>query len=132
MDYCNKSGISQYVKFIGKSNQVFEVLCYSDLFILPSETESFGLAALEAMMMKVPVISSNTGGLTEVNVEGETGYLCEVGDVEGMAEKSIHLLKNDALLEEFKINAQNRARQFDLSQIVEQYIKIYQKARSNQ
>ncbi|MDA8898101.1 N-acetyl-alpha-D-glucosaminyl L-malate synthase BshA, partial [Flavobacteriaceae bacterium] len=79
IDYCQEHEIADSVKFIGKSNQVFEVLCYSDLFILPSETESFGLAALEAMMMCVPVISTNTGGLSEVNVEGKTGYLFDVG-----------------------------------------------------
>ena len=128
MDYCAKQGIADSVTFIGKSNQVFEVLCYSDLFILPSETESFGLAALEAMMMKVPVISSNTGGLSEVNVEGKTGFLFDVGDINGMAKKSIELLKNDDLLEQFKTNAQNEARKFDLNQIVDRYIAIYQDA----
>ena len=128
MEYCAKQGIDDSVKFIGKSNQVFEVLCYSDLFILPSETESFGLAALEAMMMKVPVISSNTGGLSEVNVEGKTGFLFDVGDIDGMAKKSIELLKNEDLLEQFKTNAQNEARKFDLNQIVDRYIAIYQDA----
>ena len=128
MEYCAKQGIDDSVKFIGKSNQVFEVLCYSDLFILPSETESFGLAALEAMMMKVPVISTNTGGLSEVNVEGKTGFLFDVGDIDGMAKKSIELLKNDDLLEQFKTNAQNEARKFDLNQIVDRYIAIYQDA----
>ena len=128
MEYCAKQGIDDSVKFIGKSNQVFEVLCYSDLFILPSETESFGLAALEAMMMKVPVISSNTGGLSEVNVEGKTGFLFDVGDIDGMAKKSIELLNNEDLLEQFKTNAQNEARKFDLNQIVDRYIAIYQDA----
>ena len=128
MDYCAKQGIADSVKFIGKSNQVFEVLCYSDLFILPSETESFGLAALEAMMMKVPVISSNTGGLSEVNVEGKTGFLFDVGDIDGMAKRSIELLNNEDLLEQFKTNAQNEARKFDLNQIVDRYIAIYQDA----
>ena len=128
MEYCAKQGIDDSVKFIGKSNQVFEVLCYSDLFILPSETESFGLAALEAMMMKVPVISSNTGGLSEVNVEGKTGFLFDVGDIDGMAKRSIELLNNEDLLEQFKTNAQNEARKFDLNQIVDRYIAIYQDA----
>ena len=132
MDYCLDHGIADSVKFIGKSNQVFEVLCYSDLFILPSETESFGLAALEAMMMRVPVISSNTGGLSEVNVEGKTGYLFDVGDVDGMADKSITLLQDNVLLEEFKNNAQNEARKFDLNQIVGRYIDVYQEALENQ
>ena len=128
MDYCQEHGIADSVKFIGKSNQVFEVLCYSDLFILPSETESFGLAALEAMMMRVPVISTNTGGLPEVNVEGKTGYLFDVGDVKAMAEKSIALLQDEVLLEEFKNNAQKEARKFDLNQIVGRYVAVYQQA----
>jgi len=128
MDYCQEHGIADSVKFIGKSNQVFEVLCYSDLFILPSETESFGLAALEAMMMRVPVISTNTGGLSEVNVEGKTGYLFDVGDVKAMAEKSIALLQDEVLLEEFKNNAQKEARKFDLNQIVGRYVAVYRQA----
>ena len=131
MDYCLEHGIADSVKFIGKSNQVFEVLCYSDLFILPSETESFGLAALEAMMMRVPVISSNTGGLSEVNIEGKTGYLFDVGDVDGMADKSIALLQDDELLEGFKNNAENEARKFDLNQIVGRYVAVYQEALEN-
>ena len=128
IDYCQEHGIADSVKFIGKSNQVFEVLCYSDLFILPSETESFGLAALEAMMMRVPVISTNTGGLSEVNVEGKTGYLFDVGDVKAMAEKSIALLQDEVLLEEFKNNAQKEARKFDLNLIVGRYVAVYQQA----
>lgn len=132
MDYCQEHGIADSVKFIGKSNQVFEVLCYSDLFILPSETESFGLAALEAMMMCVPVISTNTGGLSEVNVEGKTGYLFDVGDVKAMAEKSIALLQDEVLLEEFKNNAQKEARKFDLNLIVGRYVAVYQQALASQ
>ncbi len=130
INYCLNQGISDSVKFIGKSNQVFEVLCYSDLFVLPSETESFGLAALEAMMMEVPVISSNTGGLSEVNIEGKTGYLFEVGDVDGMAKKSIELLRNDQLLAILKKNAHKQARKFDLNQIVSRYIYVYKQALS--
>lgn len=132
IDYCQEHGIADSVKFIGKSNQVFEVLCYSDLFILPSETESFGLAALEAMMMRVPVISTNTGGLSEVNVEGKTGYLFDVGDVKAMAEKSIALLQDEVLLEEFKNNAQKEARKFDLNLIVGRYVAVYQQALASQ
>ena len=132
IDYCQEHEIADSVKFIGKSNQVFEVLCYSDLFILPSETESFGLAALEAMMMRVPVISTNTGGLSEVNVEGKTGYLFDVGDVKAMAEKSIALLQDEVLLEEFKNNAQKEARKFDLNLIVGRYVAVYQQALASQ
>ena len=120
--------ISTDVNFLGNLKSTKEVLNISDLFMLPSSSESFGLAALEAMMMRVPVISSNTGGLPEVNVAGKTGYLLEVGDVEGMAEKSLKLLKDDVLLEEFKTNAQLEARKFDLTKIIGQYIEVYQEA----
>lgn len=132
IDYCSKKGISDSVKFLGKSNQVFEVLCYSDLFILPSEKESFGLSALEAMMMRVPVISSNAGGLSEVNIEGVSGYLFDVGNIEGMSKKSIQLLSNETILEKFKDNAQKEARKFDLNMIVGSYIEIYKLALVNQ
>lgn len=132
IDYCSKKGISDSVKFLGKSNQVFEVLCYSDLFILPSEKESFGLSALEAMMMRVPVISSNAGGLSEVNIEGVSGYLFDVGNIDGMSKKSIQLLSNETILEKFKDNAQKEARKFDLNMIVGSYIEIYKLALVNQ
>ena len=125
---CETLGIMDKVTFPGKSNQVYEILCYSDLFILPSETESFGLAALEAMMMRVPVISTNVGGLHEVNVDGESGYLFELGDVSGMAEKSIDLLSNEALLNQFKAKAFDLAKRYDIDAVVAQYIDIYHKA----
>ena len=116
------------IKFLGKSNQVYEILCYSDLFLLPSVSESFGLAALEAMMMRVPVISSNAGGLPEVNIEGQSGYLFDVGDTESMAVKSIELLQDDVLLEKMKDQARAVAKCFDIDTVVSQYIAVYQKA----
>ena len=128
METCEKLGIENKVKFLGKSNQVYQILCYSDLFILPSASESFGLAALEAMMMRVPVISTNVGGLPEVNIEGESGYLFELGDVEGMAQKSISLLNDEQKLESMKDSAYTLAKRFDIETVVNQYITVYKAA----
>ena len=128
VNYSRHLGIEDKVKFLGKTNQVYEVLCYSDLFLLPSQAESFGLAALEAMMMRVPVISTNTGGLPEVNVNGHSGYLFEVGDVAGMAKISIELLQDEARLNLMKENAHSHALQFDINKVVAQYEAVYQKA----
>lgn len=128
METCEKLSIESKVKFLGKSNQVYQILCYSDLFILPSASESFGLAALEAMMMRVPVISTNVGGLPEVNIEGESGYLFELGDVEGMAQKSIALLNDEQKLENMKDRAYTLARRFDIEAVVSQYIAVYKAA----
>jgi glycosyltransferase involved in cell wall biosynthesis len=125
---CKELGIMDKVTFPGKSNQVYEILCYSDLFVLPSESESFGLAALEAMMMRVPVISTNVGGLPEVNIDGESGYLFELGDVAGMAEKSIALLEDEDRLNQFKEQAYQLAKRYDIDAVVAQYIDIYHKA----
>lgn len=128
MEICEKLGIENKVKFLGKSNQVYQILCYSDLFILPSASESFGLAALEAMMMRVPVISTNVGGLPEVNIEGESGYLFELGDVEGMAQKSIALLNDEQKLERMKDRAYTLAKRFDIEAIVSLYVAVYNAA----
>lgn len=128
METCEKLGIENKVKFLGKSNQVYQILCYSDLFILPSASESFGLAALEAMMMRVPVISTNVGGLPEVNIEGESGYLFELGNVEGMAQKSIVLLNDEQKLESMKDRAYTLAKRFDIEAIVSQYVVVYKAA----
>ncbi len=128
METCEELGIENKVKFLGKSNQVYQILCYSDLFILPSASESFGLAALEAMMMRVPVISTNVGGLPEVNIEGESGYLFELGDVEGMAQKSIALLNDEQKLESMKDRAYILAKRFDIEAIVSQYVAVYKAA----
>ena len=118
-------GISDKVLFLGKSNEVDSVLCFSDLFLLPSETESFGLAALEAMASSVAVVSSNTGGIPEVNIEGYSGFLKDVGDVDGMSESAIYILKNKERLEQFKSNAREIAKKFDLDTIVNKYEKLY-------
>lgn len=118
-------GISDNVLFLGNSSEVDKILCLSDLFLLPSETESFGLAALEAMAAKTPVISTNSGGLSEVNINGETGYLSNVGDTNDMAKKAIYILEDEQRLEKFKNSACNFAKQFSLQSILPQYEDIY-------
>lgn len=127
-EYCFKNGLEKRVSFLGKSNQVYEVLCYSDLFLLTSRTESFGLAALEAMMMSVPVISTNTGGLPEVNIEGVSGFLFDVGDIEGMSNKSIELLKDSVYLEKMKVSAKKNAKRFNIDRVLDSYIEVYDEA----
>ncbi len=118
-------GVSDDIRFLGKQDAIEEILSVSDLFLMPSESESFGLAALEAMACKVPVISSNAGGLPELNVEGETGFLRDVGDVDGMAEKAIYILEDEERLQQFKNNALERAKQFDLANILPAYENYY-------
>jgi N-acetyl-alpha-D-glucosaminyl L-malate synthase BshA len=113
------------VRFLGKQDAIEEILSVSDLFLMPSESESFGLAALEAMACKVPVISSNAGGLPELNVDGETGFLKDVGDVDGMAEKAIYILEDAERLQTFKENALARAKVFDLANILPIYENYY-------
>lgn len=115
------------VFFLGKTDDVNRLLCHADLFILPSETESFGLAALEAMAAKTPVISSNAGGLSEVNIHGVTGYLSDVGDIESMAKNAIKILKEDSTLNQFKQNAFNNAKQFCQENILPEYECVYRK-----
>jgi N-acetyl-alpha-D-glucosaminyl L-malate synthase BshA len=125
---CEKLGISDKVIFFGNSNEIDKILSYSDLFLLPSETESFGLAALEAMACSVPVISSNSGGLPEVNEEGFSGFLSNVGDTEAMAENAITILQNKDTLNTFKENALATAQKFDIKNILPLYEEVYQKA----
>ena len=118
-------GVNDNVRFLGKQDAIEEILSVSDLFLMPSESESFGLAALEAMACKVPVISSNAGGLPELNVEGVTGFLKEIGDVDGMAESAIYILSDEERLQTFKENALTRAKEFDLSLILPVYENYY-------
>lgn len=124
-ELCRELDLCDSVKFLGKVMDTQHVLQISDIFVLPSETESFGLAALEAMAVGVPVISSNTGGIPEVNVHGVTGFLSNVGDVEDMAKNALEIIKDDKTLEQFRKNAQVRARQFDLDSVVQQYEAVY-------
>ena len=127
-DLCNELGISHLVEFLGNTNQVEKNLCHSDLFLLPSSAESFGLAALEAMASKVPVISSNTGGLPEININGETGYVENFDDVDQMSKKAISILSDSKNLENFKNKAFLKAMEYDINNIVPLYEKTYQKA----
>ncbi|MEJ5993067.1 N-acetyl-alpha-D-glucosaminyl L-malate synthase BshA [Pedobacter sp. Du54] len=122
---CRELGISDHVRFLGKQDAVEEILSVSDLFIMPSESESFGLAALEAMACKVPVITSNAGGLPELNIDDFCGYMCNVGDIEDMAKKAITILTNEETLRYFKENAFKRAQDFDLKKILPMYIAYY-------
>ena len=125
-----KLGISDDVRFIGKLEAMEEVLSVADLFLMPSEKESFGLAALEAMACKVPVISSNAGGLGELNINGETGFLSNVGDINDMVKNTLFVLKEENL-ERFRENALARAQAFNLDLIVEKYENYYQSVLEN-
>jgi N-acetyl-alpha-D-glucosaminyl L-malate synthase BshA len=124
-ELCSQLGLCDRVIFVGKVRETQEVLDLSDLFILPSETESFGLAALEAMAMGVPVISSNTGGIPEVNINGKTGFMSNVGDVEDMAKNALYILSDEKRKAEFSANAIEQSKQFDIDTIVEQYEALY-------
>lgn len=125
---CDELGIQDKVIFFGNSNEIDQILSYSDLFLLPSETESFGLAALEAMAWSVPVISTNSGGLPEVNFPGQSGYLSDVGNVDEMAENALKILSNNSTLDTFKSNALTVAKQFDIQNILPLYEDLYHKA----
>jgi len=123
---CRQLGITKKVKFLGKLKMIEKILSISDVFILPSKTESFGLVALEAMASKTVVISTNSGGLPEVNIDGRTGYLSEVGDINKMARDTIALLNDVETLNIFKNNALAHAKTFDSPNILPQYEAVYQ------
>lgn len=123
---CRDLGIEDKVIFFGKSNEIDKILCFSDLFLLPSQTESFGLAALEAMASGVAVISSNTGGIPEVNLHGVSGFLSDVGDTDDMIKNALYILSDNQRLKTFKDSARKEALKFDLHTIVPQYEKIYE------
>lgn len=126
-ELCRKLGILDKVLFLGNSNEVDQILSYTDLFLLPSETESFGLAALEAMAWSVPVISSNSGGLPEVNIDGISGFLSLVGDVDSMAANALSILEDEVTLAQFKANALKIAKTFDIINILPLYEDLYKK-----
>jgi N-acetyl-alpha-D-glucosaminyl L-malate synthase BshA len=124
---CRELGTCDDVHFLGKLKHIEEVYSVADVFLLPSETESFGLAALEAMASKVPVISSNTGGIPEINVHGETGFLSNVGDVEDMTRNTLKLLQDDELMAMMKTGALKKAKTFAKSEIIPVYEDLYKR-----
>jgi N-acetyl-alpha-D-glucosaminyl L-malate synthase BshA len=123
---CRELGTCEDIRFLGKLEAVEEVLSVSDLFLMPSEKESFGLAALEAMSCEVPVLSSNAGGIPELNIDGVTGFTCNVGDVKDMTEKALYILA-DENLDTFKKAALERAKKFDITNILPLYENFYDK-----
>lgn len=125
---CKDLGIKKKVLFLGNTSDIDRILCFTDLFLLPSESESFGLSALEAMAAGVPIVSSNAGGLSEVNEEGVSGYLCPIGDVQTMAEKAIYILSDKDRLAQFKQNARKVAARFDEEKIIPMYEALYYNA----
>jgi len=122
-----KLGIFEKMVFVGKQEQIEDIFAIADLFLLPSEYESFGLAALEAMASRVPVISSNAGGLKEVNIDGVTGFTANVGDVETMSQKALEILGNEDTLQAFRQSAFNYAQQYNMDNIIPQYEALYQR-----
>lgn len=123
---CRELNTCNDIISVGKIANPQEVLAIADVFMLPSETESFGLSALEAMASKIPVVSSNTGGIPELNVHGKTGYMSKVGDYEDMAKNIIGLLSDENKLAQFKVNAFEQAKKFDINVILPQYEKLYE------
>ena len=126
-DLARQYGIESDVRFLGKQEQMEDILAVSDLFLLPSEYESFGLVALEAMASSVAVISSNAGGLGEINIDGKTGYTADVGDVATMSKRAIELLTDDSKLKAFKHNALEQAKLFDIHLIIPMYENLYRR-----
>ncbi len=122
---CREMNLGQNVRFLGKQDAVEEILSVADLFVMPSETESFGLAALEAMACRIPVISTNEGGIPELNIDGETGFMSNIGDVTEMAANAVYILEDEKRLAKFKENALARAIQFDISNITPLYENYY-------
>lgn len=127
--YCEKNNLSDKVIFLGNSSEVDDILCFSDLFLLLSEKESFGLSALEAMIHKVPVISTNVGGLPELNKNNYSGFLFDIGEINKMAKKSIEILSNKKLLKTYKNQAFENAKRFDIKKIIKKYESVYKKAK---
>ncbi|MBL6661522.1 MAG: N-acetyl-alpha-D-glucosaminyl L-malate synthase BshA [Flavobacteriaceae bacterium] len=125
MEYVKNKGLQEHVLFLGNSNEIDKILSFSDLFLLPSEKESFGLSALEAMAHGVPVISSNAGGIPEVNQHGVTGYLSKIGDTADMTQNALRLLENEKQHNLFKIQSQEQAQRFNINAIVSQYESSY-------
>ena len=126
-----KLGIYKKIKFLGKLKVIEDLLAITDIFLLPSQTESFGLVALEAMASNTAVVSSNSGGLPEVNIDGVTGFLSDVGDINKMSNDICCLIANSNLLNSFKSNALKHAKKFDLNNILPKYEEVYNKLINN-
>ena len=126
-DMCRELNICDDVKFVGKQDQIEDILAVADLFLLPSEYESFGLAALEAMAAGVPIVTSNAGGLAEINIDGVTGYLSDVGDVKTMSQHALKILSDPEVLKQFKKRAAAHAKKYDISIIIPEYEKLYER-----
>ncbi|MBP3193578.1 N-acetyl-alpha-D-glucosaminyl L-malate synthase BshA [Natronogracilivirga saccharolytica] len=124
---CRELGICEHVRFLGKQEKIEDILSIADLFLIPSGSETFGLAALEAMSCSVPVISSNIGGLPELNIHGETGYLCDLGDTDAMGDYAISILSDDELQQKLSRNARKRAEVFEQSLVIDHYESYYRK-----
>jgi N-acetyl-alpha-D-glucosaminyl L-malate synthase BshA len=124
---CRGPMVTDHVRFLGKQEAVEEILSVSDLFILPSETESFGLAALEAMACQVPVISTNTGGIPEVNINGITGFMSNVGDIDDMAKNAVYILEDEGRLAKFKRQSFEHSKKYDIKNILPLYEDIYRR-----
>lgn len=125
-ELCRDLHLWNDIRFLGKQDAIEELMAVADLFLLPSSNESFGLAALEAMACEVPVISSNAGGLPEVNIHGKTGFMSDVGNVEEMARFAIDILSHEEVLAQFRANALEQARRFDIGNILPQYERYYE------
>jgi L-malate glycosyltransferase len=125
-DLARELGVCDNIRFVGKQEQMEDILAIADLFLLTSDYESFGLAALEAMASGVPVVSTNAGGLKEININGITGYMSAVGDIDSMTQQSLSILKDDKTLNGFKERAAAHAQQYDIHTIVPQYEKLYE------
>ena len=126
-DLCRELNLCDEIRFVGKQEQMEDILAIADLFLLPSEYESFGLAALEAMAAGVPVVTTNAGGLKEINIPGDTGYMGDVGDVKAMGQQAIKILRDDKVLKQFKERAAKHAMKYDISNIIPLYENLYEK-----
>ncbi|HRA11036.1 MAG TPA: glycosyltransferase, partial [Chitinophagaceae bacterium] len=126
-DLARELGVCDEIQFVGKQEQMEDIMPIADLFLLTSEYESFGLAALEAMAAGVPVVSTNAGGLSEIVTDGDNGYMGDVGDVATMSKHALAILKDDHTLNEFKKRAAEHAKKFDISKIIPLYEKLYER-----
>ncbi|MFN5325970.1 MAG: N-acetyl-alpha-D-glucosaminyl L-malate synthase BshA [Bacteroidota bacterium] len=124
-ELCRELGIFEETRFVGKQQDMEDIYAIADLFLLPSEYESFGLAALEAMATGTPVVATNAGGIPEIIIHGKNGFLCDIGDVEQMSSYAISILENDKILEAFSLKARKQAERFDIHKIVPQYELLY-------